>query len=56
MCKYYIAFSHDKGFGSVEISTDKEINSIDDVIDVRRKVEKVTEAKGVVIINWKKFK
>lgn len=50
MKKYLIVYGYKGGYGNSEIETDSKINS-DLILELRRKIEKKTKIKPVVIMN-----
>lgn len=51
---YFVSYSHNQGFGMIEISSDKPIKTYENVLAFR---ETIKEKNGfdVVILNWKKL-
>ena len=45
--RYFVAYSHPKGNGRCDITTDKPINSIDRVAEVEKTISEIND--GIVI-------
>lgn len=53
--KYFVSYSHNNGFGMIEIFTDLKVKTYDDVIKLRETI-KETNGLDVIILNWIKLK
>ena len=53
---YYVFYQHREGFGSIEISRTREVESYDDVNSLACTIEEHTGFKGVCVTNYKPMK
>lgn len=55
--RYFISFSHEGGFGNLEVQRGLEIECIEDIKDIARQIEEKDESiKQVVILSFQRFK
>lgn len=53
--KYFISYSHEDGFGMVEILRKNEIKTFDDLLAIAKAIEFSEEVRQVVLINYQKL-
>lgn len=53
--KYFISYSHIRGFGNCEITTISKIKDMDDINSIQKEIELQKGFKGVIILNYKLF-
>lgn len=51
---YFVSYSHDNGFGMIEIFSDNKVETFDDVLNLASTVKK-KNGLDVVILNWKRL-
>lgn len=54
--KYFISYSHESGFGWVELTRLKPIENAEDLRGIQKLIEKDGDLKGVVILYFREFK
>lgn len=53
---YYVAYMNYSGAGFCEVIRDKEIKNIDDIINIKKAIEKDKNLREVMIINFIRLK
>ncbi len=55
--RYFISYSHQNGFGNLEVQRELEIECIKDITNIAEQIEKEDKAiKQVIILNFQRLK